>query len=113
MLRFALDAITGFSIKPLRFASWLGLGTGTGGLLLILYVLSSWIRGRTVEGWTSVMVVVLLLGSGQLLVMGLIGEYLGRLYLEAKRRPLFVIEATFRGGDAPRRAHAPEESLGA
>jgi polyisoprenyl-phosphate glycosyltransferase len=59
MLRFALDAITGFSVKPLRLASWLGLGSGMAGLLLVLYVLGSWITDRTVEGWTSVMIVIL------------------------------------------------------
>jgi len=107
MVRFALDAITGFSIKPLRFASWLGLGSGMAGLLLVLYVLSSWIGGRAVEGWTSVMIVILMLGSSQLLVLGLIGEYLGRLYLEAKNRPLFIIESTLRGARAPLPTRTP------
>jgi polyisoprenyl-phosphate glycosyltransferase len=101
MARFALDAITGFSIKPLRLASWLGMGSGSAGLLLILYVLNSWIRDRTVEGWTSVMVVILVLGSSQLLVLGLIGEYLGRLYLQAKNRPLFIIESILRSAHPP------------
>jgi dolichol-phosphate mannosyltransferase len=100
MARFALDAITGFSIKPLRLASWMGLWSGMIGMLLVLYVLGSWITGRTVEGWTSVMIVVLMLGSSQLLVLGLVGEYLGRLYLEAKNRPLFVIESIL-GGARP------------
>ena len=113
MLRFALDAITGFSIKPLRLASWLGLGSGIVGLLLVFYVLGSWIGGRAVEGWTSVMIVVLMLGSSQLLVLGLIGEYLGRLYLEAKHRPLFIIESTLGGARAPQPNREPsgKESL--
>jgi dolichol-phosphate mannosyltransferase len=97
MLRFVLDAVTGFSIKPLRLASWLGVASGAVGLLLIIYVLSSWVRGHTVEGWTSAMSVILILGSSQLLVLGLIGEYLGRLYLQSKNRPLFIIERTVRG----------------
>jgi polyisoprenyl-phosphate glycosyltransferase len=101
MVRFALDAITGFSIKPLRLASWMGLGSGMIGMVLVLYVLGSWITGRTVEGWASVMIVVLMLGSSQLLVLGLIGEYLGRLYLEAKNRPLFVIESILGGARPP------------
>jgi glycosyltransferase involved in cell wall biosynthesis len=101
MVRFAFDAITGFSIKPLRLASWMGLGSGMIGMVLVLYVLGSWITGRTVEGWASVMIVVLMLGSSQLLVLGLIGEYIGRLYLEAKNRPLFVIESIL-GGAKPR-----------
>jgi dolichol-phosphate mannosyltransferase len=99
MLRFALDAITSFSIKPLRAASWLGIGTGTGGLLLIVYVLVSWLAGFSVSGWTSLMMITLILGSSQLLVAGVIGEYLGRLYLESKGRPLFVIERVVRAPD--------------
>jgi dolichol-phosphate mannosyltransferase len=100
MVRFALDAITAFSIKPLRLASWLGLGSGLAGLLVVLYVLTSWIGGHAVRGWTSVMIVILMLGSSQLLVMGLIGEYLGRLYLESKNRPLFIVKEIVRGAPA-------------
>lgn len=101
MLSFAFDAITGFSVKPLRLASWLGLAAGAGGLVVIVYAFGSWLSGRAVEGWTSLMVVTLVLGSCQLLVAGLMGEYLGRLYMEAKGRPLFVIERVVRGSDAP------------
>ena len=97
MMRFALDAITGFSIRPLRAASYLGILTAGFGLLLLVYVLASWANGTVVEGWTSLMVVVLLLGSAQLLMIGILGEYLGRLYIEAKRRPLFVIDQVLRG----------------
>ena len=92
MLRFATDAITSFSIQPLRIASLFGMFFGALGLLAIIYAVVSWMLGDTVSGWTSVIVVVLILGSVQLLVIGLIGEYLGRLYLEAKRRPLFIID---------------------
>ena len=96
MIRIALDALTGFSIRPLRAASYLGLATGAVGLGVLAYVLTSWLLGHAVVGWTSVMVVVLLMGSAQLFVVGLLGEYLGRLYMEAKRRPLFVIESIVR-----------------
>jgi polyisoprenyl-phosphate glycosyltransferase len=92
MLRFAFDAITGFSVKPLRFASWLGLSAGLGGLLVLIYVLAAWLTGQTVSGWTSLMVVTLIVGSCQLLMIGIVGEYLGRLYVESKGRPLFVID---------------------
>jgi dolichol-phosphate mannosyltransferase len=101
MLRFAFDGITGFSVMPLRLAFWLGLCAGLGGLVVICYVMASWISGRAVEGWTSLMVVTLVLGSGQLLVVGLLGEYLGRLYMESKGRPLFVIENIVSQGHAP------------
>lgn len=91
MFRLAFDAITGFSVLPLRAASIAGACTGIGGLLLLIYTFTSWALGAVVSGWTSIASLVLILGSIQLLVLGLFGEYLGRLYLEAKRRPLFVI----------------------
>ncbi|MFZ0694207.1 MAG: glycosyltransferase family 2 protein [Alphaproteobacteria bacterium] len=97
MVRFAVDAITGFSIRPLRMASYLGGIAGVFGILLLVYVLISWLSGATVAGWTSLMVIVLILGSVQLFVIGLLGEYLGRLYMESKRRPLFVIDSVVRG----------------
>lgn len=100
MLRFAFDAITGFSVKPLRLASWLGLCAAIGSIMVLVYVLGSWIVGRTVDGWTSLMVVTLALGSSQLLVVGLLGEYLGRLYVESKGRPLYVIESIVSQGGA-------------
>jgi polyisoprenyl-phosphate glycosyltransferase len=108
MIRLALDAITGFSTRPLRIASLLGMVFGALGGIGILYSLGSWISGNVVPGWTSVMVAVLTVGGIQLVVLGIIGEYLGRLYLEAKRRPLFIIEEV-RTRDAiaaPRRAAA-------
>lgn len=98
MIRFAIDAITGFSVKPLRIASYLGAAAAGLGILLLLYTAHSWLVHDTVRGWTSLMAVVLVMGSVQLLVLGVIGEYLGRLYMEAKRRPLFVIEQVVRRG---------------
>ncbi len=92
MLRFALDAITSFSIVPLRLASVAGLTLGMAGLLGLLYTIGSWAFGSVVEGWTSVATLVLLIGGVQLMVLGVFGEYLGRLYLEAKQRPLFVVD---------------------
>lgn len=100
MIRFALDAVTGFSIQPLRLASYLGIFVGLSGVLLLLYIAASWLSGQAVEGWTSLMVVVVTLASAQLVVMGIMGEYIGRLYLEAKRRPLFVVREVVRRGDA-------------
>lgn len=91
MLGLAADAITGFSVKPLRLASWLGLITAALGILVLLYTLISWAFFSTVSGWTSVMTAVLLLGSAQLMVLGVIGEYLGRMFMQVKGRPLFII----------------------
>jgi glycosyltransferase involved in cell wall biosynthesis len=96
MVRFALDAITGFSTKPLRVASYAGAAFAAFGFAIMMNTGYEWYTHRTVRGWTSLMGVVLMMGSVQLLVLGVIGEYLGRLYIEAKRRPLFVIESVVR-----------------
>lgn len=92
LIRLALDAVTGFSTQPLRLASYLGVGVGASGALLLAYALISWISGVAIEGWTSLMVVLVTLTSAQLLVLGILGEYIGRIYIEAKRRPLYVVE---------------------
>ena len=99
MVLFSMDAITAFSIRPLRIAAWLGGAFGSIGLLTLLYTLYSWVAGLAVAGWTSLMSVVLIMGSAQLLVLGIIGEYLGRLVVESKRRPLFIIREVLRGAD--------------
>jgi polyisoprenyl-phosphate glycosyltransferase len=91
MLRLAFDAITGFSTAPLRFASHAGLWLVAASVLIFAYILIGWVRGVTVEGWTSLMLLVVLLGAAQMFVLGMIGEYLGRLYLEAKRRPTYIV----------------------
>jgi glycosyltransferase involved in cell wall biosynthesis len=100
LIALAFDAVSAFSIRPLRIASYLGLVAGVGALLTLIYVLWSWLAGIAIEGWTSLMLVVLLLNSAQLIVIGIMGEYLGRTYLETKRRPLFVIQQVVRDGVA-------------
>ena len=97
MMRFAIDAITGFSIVPLRFASFMGVCVGLISLVSLTYTLGSWAFGRVVEGWTSLSTIFLIVSSTQLLVLGCVGEYLGRLYMEAKNRPLFVVDEVVRG----------------
>ena len=92
MIRLAFDALTSFSIMPLRLASYLGLMLGILSLVMLSYTLGSWAFGHVVEGWTSLSTIVLILGSMQLIMFGLLGEYVGRLYLETKRRPLFIID---------------------
>lgn len=91
MVRLAFDAITGFSIQPLRAASLFGMTVGLAGLAMLVRSLYVWFTHETVPGWTSLITVVLLLGSVQLLFLGVLGEYLGRLFMESKRRPLFII----------------------
>lgn len=91
MIRFALDAVTGFSTAPLRFASHAGLALTGLSALLFLYIVIGWLFGNAVQGWTSTMLVVVFLGAVQMFVLGMIGEYLGRLYVESKRRPLYLV----------------------
>jgi glycosyltransferase involved in cell wall biosynthesis len=91
MLGLALDAITSFSTLPLRVASHLGIAFGLFGLGMLVWVLLSYLNHGTVQGWTSMIAVVLIIGSIQLLILGVFGEYLGRMYMETKRRPLFIV----------------------
>jgi glycosyltransferase involved in cell wall biosynthesis len=91
MIRFALDAITGFSTAPLRFASHVGLLLTAASALLVLYIVAGFLMGAAIPGWTSLMLVVVVLGAVQMFVLGMIGEYLGRLYVESKRRPLYIV----------------------
>jgi len=91
MVRLAFDAVTGFSTAPLRFASHAGLALTFLSLLLIGYIAAGWLSGTAVQGWTSTMLVVVILGAAQMFVLGMIGEYLGRLYIESKRRPLYLV----------------------
>jgi dolichol-phosphate mannosyltransferase len=92
MIRFALDAITGFSSAPLKLASHVGLALSIGSVLLILYIAYAWLSGESIQGWTSLMLVVVVLGAVQMFVLALMGEYIGRLYNEAKRRPLYIVQ---------------------
>jgi dolichol-phosphate mannosyltransferase len=91
MMRLALDAVTGFSTAPLRFASHIGLWLVAASVLLVAYIGFAFLTGRAIQGWTSLMFVVVVLGAVQMFVLGMIGEYLGRLYIEAKRRPLYIV----------------------
>lgn len=96
MLRFAIDAITSFSIRPLRLAAMLGMTGALVGGLSLLYAVFRLVRGETVPGWTSIVVATAFFSSMQLIVLGIMGEYLGRLYIESKRRPLFIVDQVVR-----------------
>lgn len=92
MLKFALDGITSFSTMPLRVATWLGYGSA---VLAVLYLGSVFVQkamGGTVEGWATIMVAMLFLGSVQLICLGIMGEYIGRMFNEIKPRPMYVVE---------------------
>lgn len=93
MLRFAMDGIFSFSITPLRLATWMGFAASGIAILGILLAVVERILGvpGLVKGWASVMIAVLFIGGVQLICIGLIGEYVGRIYGESKRRPLYVL----------------------
>jgi dolichol-phosphate mannosyltransferase len=92
MLRFAFDGLTSFSSAPLKLASHAGLILSVGSLLLLFYIAYGFFTGAAVSGWTSLMLVVVLLGAVQMFVLALMGEYIGRLYNEAKGRPLYIVQ---------------------
>ena len=96
MVRFALDAISSFSITPLRLASVIGIACAGISLFVSIAVLISWIFGSTVQGWASTMIMMLFIGGVQLIMIGLLGEYVGRMYIQSKQRPLFIIEEIVR-----------------
>ena len=103
MLRFAIDGITSFSIVPLRLATWLGLFGAAVAVLMGLVMFVVKVGGfGVVPGWTTIMVVLAFGFSAQLLMTGILGEYVGRIYEEGKRRPLYVTarEINF-NADAP------------
>jgi len=92
MLKLALDGITSFSAIPLRLATWMGLLFSLASFLLILWVIGAKLfTDRTVLGWASLMVAVLLIGGVQLFTIGILREYIGRIFDEAKQRPLYLI----------------------
>jgi dolichol-phosphate mannosyltransferase len=94
MMRFAIDGITSFSIVPLRLATWLGLLSGLVAIVTSGWALYAAFAGRTVPGWATIMIAVALAASAQLIMTGILGEYIGRIYEEVKRRPLYVVADT-------------------
>jgi len=91
MIRLSVDSLTGFSTAPLRLATWCGIGGGLAALGLLVYALIAQLSGRTVAGWTSTVVAVAAVGAVQLLCVGLLGEYVGRLYTMMQGRPSYFV----------------------
>lgn len=94
MFSFAVDGITSFSTRPIRFITYLGLTFILIALFVIIYALIEYFSGKTIQGWTSLLVSVWFIGGVVLLACGIIGEYIGKIYIETKRRPRFFIEKT-------------------
>jgi len=104
MIKFAFDGITAFSTAPLKVATWTGYLSA---FLAVLYLLSVFVQkalGYTVEGWATIMVALLFLGSVQLICLGILGEYLGRVFNEVKLRPMYIVEEFVQSGSDPRRS---------
>lgn len=92
MLAFAMDGITSFSIKPIRMITSMGVIIFAVSILMLIYSVVQHFLGNTVSGWSSTMVSIWAIGGLQILSMGVIGEYVGKIYMEAKARPKFIIE---------------------
>jgi len=110
MLQFAADGVISFSLTPLRLALWVGflsIGMAFAGILYALIIrlyTNDWVRG-----WTSIFTAVLFIGGAQLVTLGIIGEYIGRIYAEVKRRPLYVVEERLGFGVAATEPAEPQE----
>jgi polyisoprenyl-phosphate glycosyltransferase len=113
MLQFAIDGITSFSILPLRAATWLGVLAGMAAVGIGFWAVIAKLFGTgTVPGWTTIMFAVALGSSAQLLMTGVLGEYVGRIYEEIKRRPLYIVEREL-NFDPPAQANAAVEGRSA
>ena len=92
MIAFAAEGVTSLSNKPIRWVLGLGAVCALLGVVMAVYVIVSLVRGHTVAGWASMMMSIWLLGGLQLMALGVIGEYVGKVYMETKRRPKFILE---------------------
>jgi len=92
MLSLGLDGITSFSSKPLRISFYTGFIIFLAGLAYAIYVVISHIKGMNIPGWTSTILIILLIGGFQLLSLGIIGEYIARIYNESKSRPIYFMK---------------------
>jgi glycosyltransferase involved in cell wall biosynthesis len=97
MLSFAFTGITSFSVKPLRFVIYAGIVSIIIAIVSFIYVICSLVRDHAVPGWGSMMFSIWFIGGGIMLSLGIIGEYIGKIYLEAKRRPRYIIEERTEG----------------
>ena len=92
MLSFAWDGVSSFSIRPLRIISIIGFVMVVLTSLLSCYFILAWLQNRVIQGWSSLILSIYFLGSVQLLAMGVVGEYIGKIYIETKRRPRYFID---------------------
>ena len=95
MVAFAWQGITSFSSVPLRMASVTGLAIFFGSVGLIAWAFYTKMRGEAIPGWTSIVIPMFFIGGLNILFLGLIGEYIGKMYLEVKKRPLFIVKERY------------------
>lgn len=117
MVKFAIDGITSFSNAPLKLASWLGYLASILAFAYLVNVFVQKLMGGTVQGWATIMVALLFFGGVQLICLGIIGEYIGRIFNEIKPRPMYIVEEFYAPGaasrpehEAPAIRHEPERS---
>ncbi len=106
MLRFGLDGVVSFSVKPLRIAFYIGLLISLASVLYGLYAIVIYLLGEAVPGWTSILVSVLFIGGAILLSLGVIGEYVARIYNEVRKRPMYFLKDST---DHQNRTNEPEQ----
>ncbi|WMJ24208.1 glycosyltransferase family 2 protein [Paludicola sp. MB14-C6] len=99
MLAFAMEGITSLSTKPIRLITGLGFTVFMVSIIMLIYALVSFFSGHTVAGWSSVMISIWAIGGLLLLSIGVIGEYIGKIYLESKARPRFIIKEFLNNDD--------------
>ena len=92
MIFFAIDGITSTSVKPIRMITALGFITAFISVIFLIYVIIGHLVGHTVLGWTTIIVLVCLFGGMQIMCIGIVGEYVGKIYLETKKRPRYIVE---------------------
>lgn len=92
MISFAFEGITSFSVKPIRLVLLTGVIMFLTSLIALSYSLIVWVLGKTIQGWTTLVISIWMLGGIQLLCFGVIGEYIGKIYIETKQRPKFIID---------------------
>lgn len=108
MIHFAVEGITSFSVRPLRFIAALGLLVFFVSILIFIYIIVVTLQGRTVAGWASSNISVWTIGGLMLLSLGIIGEYIGKIYLEVKGRPRFIIDSFMNDNGKPNQYEVTE-----
>lgn len=93
MLSFAMEGITSLSVKPIRFVTTGGIFVSLISVAMMIYTLIRYFTGATVQGWSSILISVWLIGGIQMIALGVIGEYIGKIYMETKERPRYIVES--------------------